>query len=63
MDEIERIETAVANIPVPLHYSDKLYELRSAVDLVRVRMLERSSAPGATPVSRRVAAADMAKQR
>lgn len=63
MDEIERIDSAVTNIPVPLHYSDKLYELRSAVDLVRVRMLERSSAPGGTHVSRRVAALDMAKQR
>jgi len=40
--EIERIEAAVAHIPVPLQYSDKLYELRSAVDLVRQRLLERS---------------------
>jgi len=36
--EIMRIEDAVSRIPVPLHYSDKLYELRSAVDLVRQRV-------------------------
>lgn len=36
--EIARIESAVSMIPVPLHYSDKLYELRGAVDLVRQRI-------------------------
>lgn len=36
--EITRIEDAVSRIPVPLHYSDKLYELRSAVELVRLRI-------------------------
>ena len=36
--EILRIEDAVSRIPVPLHYSDRLYELRSAVDLVRQRI-------------------------
>lgn len=38
-NEIERIETAVSQIPVPLHYSDKLYELRAAVELVRHRII------------------------
>ncbi|MCH9809029.1 MAG: ABC transporter substrate-binding protein [Alphaproteobacteria bacterium] len=37
-EEIKRIEGAVSKIPVPLHYSDKLYELRGAVDLVRQRI-------------------------
>lgn len=36
--EIERIEDAVSQIPVPLRYSDKLYELRGAIDLVRNRL-------------------------
>ena len=36
--EIERIEEAVSLIPVPLRYSDRLYELRAAIDLVRSRL-------------------------
>jgi TRAP transporter TAXI family solute receptor len=36
--ELTRIDTAVSQIPVPLHYADKLYELRAAVDLVRLRI-------------------------
>lgn len=42
MSEILEIQRAVAVIPVPLHYSDKLYELRGAVDLVRQRIAELS---------------------
>lgn len=38
LDDILEIEGAVSKIPVPLHYSDKLYELRGAVDLVRHRI-------------------------
>lgn len=38
LTEIARIEAAVSRIPVPLHYSDKLYELRGAVELVRNRI-------------------------
>ena len=44
VEEINRIEDAVASIPVPLHFSDRLYELRAAVDLVRQRIMIRSSA-------------------
>lgn len=40
--EIERIDDAVSMIPVPLHYSDRLYELRGAIDLVRQRLVARS---------------------
>ncbi|MBX9927148.1 MAG: TAXI family TRAP transporter solute-binding subunit [Hyphomicrobiaceae bacterium] len=36
--EIERIEDAVSVIPVPYMYSDQLYNLRSAVELVRQRL-------------------------
>jgi TRAP transporter TAXI family solute receptor len=36
--EVQRIEQAVGEIPVPLHFSDKLYELRAAVDLVHKRI-------------------------
>ncbi|MCB1504901.1 MAG: TAXI family TRAP transporter solute-binding subunit [Hyphomicrobiaceae bacterium] len=39
--EIERIEEAVSTIPVPLHYSDRQYELRAAIDLVRQRLHSR----------------------
>ncbi len=39
--EIDRIEEAVSIIPVPLHYSDRLYELRAAIDLVRRRIIAR----------------------
>ena len=37
-EEIHRIEEAVSIIPIPLAYSDQLYGLRSAVDLVRQRI-------------------------
>ncbi|MEQ1695612.1 MAG: TAXI family TRAP transporter solute-binding subunit [Hyphomicrobiaceae bacterium] len=37
-DEIHRIEDAVSVIPIPLAYSDQLYSLRSAVELVRQRI-------------------------
>jgi hypothetical protein len=36
--EIERIDTAVRRIRVPLNYSDKLYDLRGHIDLVRQRL-------------------------
>lgn len=39
LEEIARIEAAVSKIPVPLHFADKLYELRAAVDLVRARII------------------------
>jgi hypothetical protein len=36
--ELDRIETAVHDIPVPLAFSDKLYELRQHIDIVRRRL-------------------------
>ncbi len=39
--ELVHIEDAVSSIPVPLHFSDRLYELRAAVDLVRQRVVNR----------------------
>src|SRR5262245_50159568 len=38
LDELDRIEAAVDNIPVPLAFSDKLYELRQHIDIVRRRL-------------------------
>ena len=38
---IDRIDEAVSTIPVPLHYSDRLYELRGAIELVRQRIETR----------------------
>ncbi|HRY07784.1 MAG TPA: TAXI family TRAP transporter solute-binding subunit [Hyphomicrobiaceae bacterium] len=40
--EIDRIDEAVSTIPVPLHYSDRLYELRAAIELVRQRIAART---------------------
>jgi TRAP transporter TAXI family solute receptor len=40
--EIDRIDEAVSIIPVPLHYSDRLYELRAAIDLVRQRIIAKA---------------------
>lgn len=40
--EIDRIDEAVSTIPVPLHYSDRLYELRAAIDLVRQRIIAKA---------------------
>lgn len=39
---IDRIDEAVSTIPVPLHYTDRLYELRGAIDLVRNRVQART---------------------
>jgi uncharacterized protein len=36
--ELDRIEEAVDNIPVPLGFADRLYELRQHVDLTRRRL-------------------------
>ena len=36
--ELDRIEAAVDNIPVPLAFSDKLYELRQHIEVVRRRL-------------------------
>lgn len=38
LGEIERIDEAVGNIPIPIGYSDQFYDLRSAIDLVRQRL-------------------------
>ena len=45
--EIERIEEAVNQIPVPLGFSDKLYDLRAHIDMVRRRLALSHSAIGA----------------
>jgi hypothetical protein len=44
--ELDRIESAVQGIPVPLGFADRLYELREHVDVVR-RRLEGSPRPAA----------------
>jgi hypothetical protein len=36
--ELDRIEAAVDDIPVPLAFSDKLYELRQHIEVVRRRL-------------------------
>ncbi|MGE0426356.1 MAG: TAXI family TRAP transporter solute-binding subunit [Reyranellaceae bacterium] len=41
--EIERIDHAVSTIPVPLGFSEEYYNLRSAIDLVRQRLLSHAA--------------------
>ena len=38
LEELDRIEAAVDNIPVPLGFADRLYELRQHVELTRRRL-------------------------
>ena len=61
-EEVERIEQAVAQIPVPDRFAEQLYDLRGAVDFVRQRIVARA-AEGATtpqPASAQVAPAALA---
>ncbi len=37
--ELERIETAVQSIPVPLGFADRLYQLREHIEIVRRRLM------------------------
>ncbi len=41
-EEMEEIDRAVNNIPVPWHFADRYYELKAAVDLVRQRVETRA---------------------
>jgi hypothetical protein len=41
--EIERIDAQVERVGVPLSYTHELYELRSHIDLVRKRLLDRAA--------------------
>ena len=45
--EIERIDSAVSRIKVPLAYSDQYYDLRAHIDLVRQRLEARVASIGA----------------
>jgi hypothetical protein len=42
LGELDRIEAAVDNIPVPLGFADRLYELRQHVELTRRRLVAGS---------------------
>ena len=42
--EIDRIDTAVSKIRVPLSYTDQYYDLRAHIDLVRQRLIVRATA-------------------
>jgi Tol biopolymer transport system component len=52
--EIDRIDSAVSKIQVPLNYSDQYYDLRAHIELVRQRLATRISAPGAGPPASRL---------
>jgi ABC-type nitrate/sulfonate/bicarbonate transport system substrate-binding protein len=45
MQELDRIETRVGNITVPLSYADELYALRSHINLVRRRLQAGAPVP------------------
>jgi TRAP transporter TAXI family solute receptor len=42
-NEIEQIDSAVSNIPVPLGFSEEYYNLRKAIDLVRQRIFAHAT--------------------
>lgn len=44
--EIERIDAAVRKIRVPLTFSDRFYDLRGHIDLVRKQLYEKRPLPG-----------------
>jgi TRAP-type uncharacterized transport system substrate-binding protein len=46
--ELDRIEAAVDDIPVPLAFSDKLYELRQHIEIVRRRLSGQGREAAAT---------------
>ncbi len=39
LKDLDRIETEVAQINVPLSYADELYDLRRHIELVRTKLL------------------------
>ena len=45
--ELDRIEAAVDNLPVPLGFADRLYELRQHIDIVRRRLTAGTARPAA----------------
>lgn len=47
LGELDRIEAAVDNIPVPLGFADRLYELRQHVELTRRRLTAGSAGAAA----------------
>ena len=42
-EELERIDRAVSRIRVPVNYSDQFYNLRSHIDVIRLRLQPRSA--------------------
>jgi hypothetical protein len=51
--ELDRIEEAVDNIPIPLGFADQLYDLRQHIDAVRNRLLSgqgRHASADAAPI-------------
>jgi hypothetical protein len=43
--ELDKIETRVGNVTVPLSYADELYSLRSHINMVRRRLDEAGQDP------------------
>ena len=47
--ELDRIESAVDDIPVPLGFADRLYQLRQHIELARRRLESAQAHPGSLP--------------
>jgi TRAP transporter TAXI family solute receptor len=59
--EIRRIDDAVANIPMPISYSQDYYDLRSAIDWVEQRLTARLIEPRDVPEQHEVRSRPKAK--
>jgi TRAP-type uncharacterized transport system substrate-binding protein len=53
--ELDRIEAAVQAIPVPLGFTDRLYELREHIEIVRRRLASKAADASATTPSQQPA--------
>ena len=46
LKELDRIEAAVDNLPIPLGFADRLYELRQHIELARRRLVAGTASAG-----------------
>ncbi|HWE22278.1 MAG TPA: TAXI family TRAP transporter solute-binding subunit [Hyphomicrobiaceae bacterium] len=47
--DLDRIETAVDNLPIPLTFADRLYNLRQHIEVVRRRIMASTAHPAGVP--------------
>jgi hypothetical protein len=56
LDKLNKLDAKAENIAVPLSYTDELYALRSAIQLVRERLSSTQAASKSMPSNAEVAA-------